>query len=169
MARYDFKVLTRGGEEVITYKALVASGTTLAIKAGEPSLVSGATGARAGVVKAAADADPTTADNHAFAGLAKDDSTETTTAAGEVRLVTPMPGILYSGKAKSSTAANTQAKIDALVAKRVIFDLTSTTWTVDTAATDAAANGIVIVGGEYASNTVWFMISPGVTIFNSQN
>jgi threonine dehydrogenase-like Zn-dependent dehydrogenase len=131
--------------------------------------MSAATGNTDGVVKLAADADPTTADNHRFSGLAKNESTDTVAAAGVVYTWLPFPGLIYRGKAKSATAANTQAKIDALKGARVIFDLTGTTWTVDTAATDAAANGVIVIGGDYHTNTVHFIISPGVTIMNTQN
>jgi hypothetical protein len=102
-----------------------------------------------------------------FTGLAKDTSTETTAAAGTVNTWAPVPGMVYLGKAKSSTAANTQAKIDALMGKKVIFNLTSNVWTVDTAATDALVNCLVICGGNPATNEVEFIYSPKGTIFDT--
>lgn len=139
-------------------KWLVASGTTASLYPGTPVKFSSA-----GAVAAMADGEGTTTER--FAGIVKSQSTETAAAAGEVYTFMPLPGVIYAAAAKSSTAANTQAKIDALLAKRVVFDLTGTIgasgqWTVDTAAADGATNCVVIIGGEYQTNTVYFMYSP---------
>lgn len=165
MARGDFKLYAPSADQ-FSVRAIVAAGSAQSINAGEPTLRSAATGAAAdGIVKIAADGDPTGADGHMFTGIAKSDSTDTAAAAGYVDVWLPMPGTVYSGKAKSATAANTQAKVDALKFAKVVFDLTSTAWTVDTAATDAVTNGVVIIGGDYAKNTVHFIVTPVVTIF----
>lgn len=134
-----------------------------AISAGDPVGVVDATGASTGVAKILATTGPTTADGRRFAGIAKSDSTDTGAAAGVVQVWLPLPGVIYSGKATSSAAADTAAEIAALVGKRVTLDLTSTTWSVLTSATDAAANGIVIVGGDYRSYEIYFTVAPGVT------
>ncbi len=75
-----------------------------------------------------------------------------------------MPNVVYAGHAKSSTAANTTAKILALQGKRVIWDLTSGVYTVDTAAADNANNALLIVGGDPTSNTVYFLIRSNITL-----
>lgn len=157
----------KGRDQLFTVVAAVASGTTASINAGEPTTPAGATGSVTGTVALSADASPTvvgTATNVHFAGLAKSDSTETSSAAGNVTLWSPMPGILYAAAAKSATAVDTAAEIIALLNKRVILDLTATKWTVDTAATDSTSNGVIIFGGEPASNLVYFAISTNVTI-----
>jgi hypothetical protein len=82
-----------------------------------------------------------------------------------VYLYWPFPGIIYEAKAKSTTAANTQAKIDALVGSRVVFDLTAGVWTVDSAAGDSATNCVVIVSGQYQTNTLNFTYSTDGTLF----
>ncbi len=165
MARGDFRLRSQLADEY-SITAIVPAGTANSINAGEPTRVASATGAAGTGVEIMSDAEPTTADAKRFAGIAKSDSTDTAAAAGVVTTWLPLPGIIYLGKPKTAASCNTQAKLDVLMYKRVIFDLTSTTWSVDTAATDAAANGIVIVGGEYQTDTVFFMVSSGVTIFN---
>lgn len=169
MAAGDFAIY-RAGSDLFSVTAAVASGTSASIPSGTPTIPAGATASVTGTVKAAADGDPTTvgtATNTHFAGLAKSTSTETAAAAGNVTLWAPMPGILYSGKAKSAAAVDTAAEIIALLNKRVILDLTADVWTVDTGATDAITNGVIIMGGEPQNNLVYFAISQNVTVFST--
>ena len=169
MAAGDISIY-RAGANLLTTTASVASGTVASISSGEPTKPSGATASVTGAVVLLADGDPTTvgtATNTHFAGLAKSNSNETASAADTVTLWAPMSGILYAAKAKSAAAVDTQAEIIALLNKRVVLDLTSSTFTVDTAATDAITNGVIIYGGEPASNLVFFAISPMVTVFST--
>lgn len=145
-------------DTVVAIRRIVASGGAATINAGEPTKQG-----TAGAVAIMADGDGTT--SQLFTGVAKSTSTDTAAAAGEVYTYLPLPGITYEAKAKSATAADTQAEIDALQGKRVVFDLTSTVWTVDTAAADNAANGVVIVGGDPNSNTVFFIVKTAVSLF----
>lgn len=150
--------------------ASVASGTVASIEAGEPTTPAGATGSVTGVVALSADDSPTTvgtATNVHFSGLAKSDSLETAAAAGNVTLWAPMPGIVYAAKAKSAAAVDTIAEIIALNNKRVFLDLTGGIFTVDTAATDAITNGVIVQGGDPKANLVFFAISPMVTVFST--
>lgn len=139
---------------------IVASGTTASIAGGTPTKES-----TSGAVAIMVDADGTTSQK--FSGIAKDTSTETASVAGRVNVWMPFPGILYSGFAKSAAAADTQGEIDALMGKRVVFDLTTGDWTVDTAAGNATTNGVIIVGGEFQTSRIIFMISPQVTSFDN--
>lgn len=169
MARGDIFIY-RGQSPLFSATASVASGTSASIQAGNPTTPAGATGSVTGVVALSADDSPTTvgtATNVHFAGLSKSDSTETASAAGNVQLWAPMPGILYGAKAKSAAAVDTAAEIIALLNKRVFLDLTTGAWTVDTAATDAITNGVIIYGGDPAANQVFFAISPMVTVFST--
>jgi hypothetical protein len=169
MARGDISIWKSSGL-LFTAPADVASGTSASIQAGTPTTPSAATASVVGTVVASADASPTvvgTATNVHFSGLAKSDSTETASAAGVVTLWAPMPGILYAAKAKSAAAADTDAEIRALLNKRVILDLTASTWTVDTAATDSTSNGVIVFGGDSQSSTVYFHISPNVTVMST--
>lgn len=144
-----------------TKKRLVASGGISTILAGTPTKENGS---NVGVIAPMVDGDGTTSQR--FAGLAKSDSTDTAAAAGIAYTWTPLPGIIYAAKAKTLSLANTQALIDALTAKRVIFDLTAGSWTIDTSASDASTNSVICAGGEYQTGTVYFQYSPaGQTYF----
>lgn len=153
---------------VPTMKFLVASGAAATINPGTPTKFGSA-----GAIVPMADGNGTTSER--FTGIAKGTSTDTAAAAGVVEVFIPLPGQQYMAGAKSATAANTQAKIDALLGKRVVFDVTGTVapgqtgqWTIDTAAGDAATNCVVIIGGEYQTNTVYFMYSPSGTFLDTR-
>jgi hypothetical protein len=165
MARNDFKVVTPSSQLISTrfIVSLGAMATTGGYR-GEPFVSYLATAAQTGIVVCAADGSgvigTTAATNGRFAGLAKADSTQTAAAAGYVTVWMPLPGIIYSGKPKVAGAVNTAAEIDALRGAAVVFDLTSSTYTIDTAATDAAANAIVIVDGDAKNDTVYWYVKP---------
>lgn len=159
MALNDFSIYNPCDDEY-TFVPIVASGAVATINAGEPTKA----GSAGGVVPMI-DGDGTTTQR--FAGLAKSTSTDTVAAAGTVVVWIPLPGLIYSGKAKSSTAANTLAKIQALFYKRVVFDLTTGVWTVDSAAGDSASNGVTIVGGDQFTNTLYFTVCLGTTILGN--
>lgn len=140
---------------------VVAAGAVSTIYPGTPTKVAGTRGTNA-VAAPMVDTDGTT--SQVFLGIAKSISTDTVSVTGEVYVYTPYPGIIYSAQPKSTTAANTQAKIDNLLLGRYIFDLTGTVgpqltgqWTIDIAAGDGSTNCIVIVGGDYQTNTLYFV------------
>lgn len=160
MARGDIWLKDTIGEG-FTKKRLVASGAIASILAGTPTKENGS---NVGVVAAMVDGDGTTSQR--FAGISKNDSSDTATVAGIVYTWTPLPGIQYAAKAKVLANANTQALIDALVSKRVVYDLTAGTWTIDTAAADSATNCVICYGGEYQTGTIYFAYSPqGQSLF----
>lgn len=134
---------------------LVAAGGVSTIASSTPTKSADATTAATGAVVPMVDGDGTTSQN--FTGIAKDDSTDTAAAAGSVTLWLPLPGYVYAAKAKTASTADTQAEITALFRKRVVFDLTASLWTVDAAAADAAANMVIIIGGDYLTQTLYFM------------
>lgn len=145
---------------------VVASGGSATIQPGTPTKCVTADGSVAGAVIPMVDADGiVTAER--FTGLAKNASTDTASAAGVVDLWVPVPGLLYRGFAKSLTAFDTQSEINALMGKKVIFDLTTSDWTVDTAATDALVNCVVIVGGIPQESQVLFYYSPKGTVLDT--
>lgn len=146
-------------------KWLVASGAAATINPGTPTKFSSA-----GAIVPMVDGNGTTSER--FTGIAKTTSTDTAAAAGEVYTFVPLPGLIYAAAAKSSTGANTQAKIDALLAQRSVLDLTGTVgpgltgkWTVDAAGGDGANNAVIIIGGEYQTNTLYFSYLYGATFF----
>lgn len=157
--------IERHGGMTFEYTWGVASGTAASIDRGTPAKRVDIDAATAtGTVKIMADGDGnvtgnTLAGSGTFAGLAKDASTETASVAGIVNLWYPVPGLVYRGFAKSAAAADTQSEINVLMGKRVIFDLTSTDWTVDTAAADALTNCVVIVGGIPTTSEILFVYS----------
>lgn len=151
---------------VPVYRFTVAAGGAATINPGTPTKFSSA-----GNIVPMVDANGTTSER--FTGIAKSTSTDTAAAAGSVYVYVPLPGIIYAAGAKSATAANTQAKIDALKGARLVFDLTGTVgpgltgqWTIDTAAGDGANNCLTIVGGEYETNTLYFMYSSRGVFYN---
>lgn len=144
-------------------KWLVGSGAAATIAIGTPTFGVDAAAASPWLGTVAVGSDGNGSTSQRFTGIAKSTSTDTVAAAGEVYTWLPLPGIIYSGKAKTASTADTQAEVDALSGKRVVFDLTSSDWTVDAAAADAAANCVVIIGGEYQTNTLYFMYRPSGT------
>ncbi len=86
-----------------------------------------------------------------MAGITTSVSTETATADGLVQVLPLMPGIVYLMAPKSPTTyfgsayatVPSQTTYNTQVGNRVVFDLTSSVWTID--ATDSANNGLVVV------------------------
>lgn len=156
MARYDLKV-RNDISPALTKNWKIPSGTAGSIKAGEPvkAVDAAAASPYLGTAAIMVDGDGTTSQR--FLGIAKNDSDDTVAAAGQVDVYLPLPGLVYVAKAKTSTAVDTQAEVDALSGKRVVFDLTSTTWSIDTAAADAVVNSVIIVGGDFRTFEVEFL------------
>lgn len=165
MARGNFRVVTQMSP-VFSTTWNVASGAAESIKAGEPTEASDAAAASpyTGNINIMADGEGTTSQR--FTGVAKSDSTDTASAAGECTTWLPLPGIIYSGAAKTASTADTAAEVQALQGKRVVFDLTSTTWSIDAAAADAVANCVIIIGGEYQTQTLYWMYRPAGTVLD---
>jgi hypothetical protein len=103
-----------------------------------------------------ADGDPTTSTTTPVIGIAKSQGTHTASADGVVEVYRVAPNTILAAKAKSSSAADTAAEIAALRGKQVVLDLTSSTYTVDTAAANANTNGIVCVGGDHEKGLIYF-------------
>lgn len=129
----------------------VASGAT-AINVGEPvnslaTLTSGA--ANVNTVVVLTDGKPLIGTDN-FIGIAASDSTHTASAAGRVSVTRPMPYVTEIwGKAKSAAAIDTDAELLAILLDAVLFDLTSSVYTIDQAAASNAA-GLTIVDGNIA-------------------
>lgn len=145
---------------------VAASGTTASIASGVPTKCTTADGSVAGACIVMVDGDGLVTGER-FTGLCKVPSNETSSVAGTVDTWAPVPGMLYRGFCKVAGSANTQAKINALMGKKVLFDLTAGDWTVDTAATDALVNCVVIAGGIPANDEILFYYSPKGTIFDT--
>lgn len=152
--------------EVYTTSRNLPSGTANSIHAGEPSKAVDAAAASPylGTIAPMVDGDGTTSQR--FTGIAKNESTDTASVAGTVDVIYPFPGIIYTASAKTASNANTLALVDALKSKRVVFDLTASKWTIDTAAADAVVNCVVIVGGNFQTQTIDFVYANHGTYLN---
>lgn len=150
-------ILNETDPRFTTQPSLVAAGGAATIAAGTPTKGADAAAASpwTGAVVPMVDGDGSTSQR--FTGIAYSTSTDTASAAGEVSLWLPLPGYVYGCKAKTSSTADTAAEVQALYGKRVVFDLTSSLWSVDAAAADAVANCVVIVGGDYRTTQLSFM------------
>lgn len=135
MARGDIKIL-KGPTVATEYQ--VAAGTT--ILAGEPVKLS-AVGDQSVVLCATAEPVVTTV----FVGIAASDSTATASVAGTVLVYTMTDETVLEAKCVTASAADTAAEIVALSNDVTAFDLTSSTWTVNTS---TASGALRIVGGD---------------------
>lgn len=162
----NITVVNQLSPEYVRPGVIVSSGTTNSIAAGTPAKMVDAVASATwtGAVAIMVDGDGTT--DQRFAGIAYSTSTETASAAGTVDLVIPYPGLLYAAKAKTASTFDTQAEVDANFGKGVFFDLTSSTWTVDVAATAAQKNCVMIVGGDFRTNTVYFNYKASGAVIN---
>jgi hypothetical protein len=163
----QIEILNQLSPSYSTTGAIVASGGVSTIAAGTPTKAADAVNAGpwTGAVVPMVDGDGTTAQR--FTGVAKSTSTDTASAAGTVDLYLPYPGILYAANAKTASTFDTQAEVDANFGKGVFFDLTSTVWTVDVAASAAQANCVIIVGGDFRTQKVYFNYKNSGTFLGS--
>ena len=166
MATGDIKIIDRGGHASIPTKEFQTAAASTAIYSGEPTMTT--TLGSSQYIAVLTDGKPLI-DTDTFTGIAAKAGTHTSALAGVCEVFLPLPGLIYSGKAKSTTAVDTQSEIDALNFKRVFFDLTSSSYTVDTAATDAVANPMIIIGGDPDTYQVHFFMNSRGTILGDYN
>lgn len=114
----------------------VAASATL-INAGEP-----VSKALAGVAVTPLATNKPVAGTDFMAGIASSTSTNTSAAAGKVRVTKMLPGVTYMIAPKVAATWATQALYDALVGSRILFDLTSSVYTA--LAADGSTNGLVV-------------------------
>lgn len=158
MAFNDIKVRDVGGLNTLPTQVWQTEAAATAIYAGEPVKVKTA-GSK--YVIPVADAEPVIGTTVQIVGIAKSNGTHTASADGVVEVYIPDARTVFRAKAKSSAAADTAAEILALQGKRVLLDLTSSTYTVDTAAVDGATNGVQLTGtGNPDTSEVDFTFRP---------
>jgi hypothetical protein len=148
-------------DDAFSYKRAVASGAAASIDRGAPT--------KEDTTEVAIMADGEGTTSQQFSGLAKSVSTDTAATAGTVELYLPLAGLIYVGSPKVAAAANTEAEILALCGKRIVFDLTTGDWTVDSAAVDDIGNAVVIVGGNPADDVVYFVVTHTTLNFFENN
>lgn len=144
MSKYDLRVVGPS----LNREYRVASGAT-AINPGEPvnSLTAQTSGAASvNTVVVLTDGKPLIGTDN-FIGIAAKAGTHTASAAGRVSVSVVYPNISEIwGAAKSAAAIDTDAELLAILFDTVLFDLTSSLYTIDqTAASNAA--GLTIIDG----------------------
>ena len=153
------RVVDTGGRNVAPTRRFPTNSAQGAIAPGAP-VVLNTSGSYYVIV--AVDGDITAGSDY-FVGIAATTGTHSSTANGYVDVYLALPGVVFGGSPKTAGAANTQAEIDVLCFKRVVLDLTAGDWTVDSAAADAALNGVVIVGGDPNNDEIWFEVTDPAT------
>lgn len=113
-------------------------------------------------------ADTTIGTDQPTIGVAAEPSTETASADGLVNVYMPVDGVIYEIRALTVSLADTQSEIDALRGEMDVVSLASSRYTLDTAAGDAAANALLIVGGDPSLSTLLVMMRADSTIFGRQ-
>lgn len=141
--------------------AFVTLAAATVINAGEPVLK--ALGTSGSFVGPLTTNQPTIASGSLTAGIAATTGTNTSSANGLVRVTKPTQGLTYLCAPLTAATWNTQAKYDALVGSRVLFDLTNGTYTIT--ASDSAGNGLVVEPLDISRypGKVRFSIRPGAT------
>lgn len=161
MTKGDILIVEPKNRSTQTFQ--VASGALTSIKAGEPVVATPGTAA----VALMGDGKPLVGTDY-FIGVATTDSTDTVAAAGTVDVCVFSGGEVLSVKAKSAAAADTLAEIKALANDFLLFDLTSSAWTLDTAAGHSAANGLIVTGeGEPENSRLYVRVRGAATFVNS--
>jgi len=151
MAKNDIKFKDAG----VTLKAVEwqTEANATAILGGEPVKLK-ATGSP--YVIPLADAEPVIGTTTRVVGIAAGPSSQTASADGTVMVYELDPTMVLRAKAKTAASVNTASEIAALCGDNKLMDLTSSVYTVDEAAANAAANGIVIIGGDPVTQELYF-------------
>jgi hypothetical protein len=162
MAKGDVKIVDTGGRDTIPTKTFkvqdqtTSSGST--IYPGDPVKISGAEGGN--YVIQLADGDPEIGTD-IVVGIAASESTETSSADGEVEVYLALPGMVY--RCDANTGSNLASGI---LYDTVTFDLSGTTFTVDEdEGSDEDVHGLRIVDYDEDNDTVDFIIKDNATMF----
>ena len=165
MARGDIRIQDTGGRNVVPVRRFPVESGQTAINAGEPVMVATAGELDAPLdvyVIALTDGLPLSTNSY-FVGIAAADGTHTSSADGYVDVYLDLPGIIYAAKQKN-TAGLSQAEIDLGTFKRYVFDLTSSSYTLDDTGTAVSSNnGLIIVGGNPDSDEWYFTTASSAT------
>lgn len=161
MAKNNIKVHKASGYLNLPTEKWQTEAAATAIYAGEPVKLKAA---GSPYVIPMADAEPVIGTTTQVIGIAATDSTQTASADGFI-MVYPatLPGVIWKAKAKTASTVDTLAELNAVCGDSVPFDLTSSVYTVDVAAGNAAASGIQIIGGNHETQEVYFKIRPAAT------
>jgi hypothetical protein len=159
----DLRIVKTIGAETPVAQVWQTEAAAAAIKPGEPVKLKEA-GSK--YVIPFADGDLTIGTSTAMVGVAKSASTQTATADGEIEVHLPLPGTVFAINPKVPGAADTEAKIKALQGAAYEIDLTSTKFTLDTAAGHNANHAFVVVGGNPELDELHVIVRQSGTILN---
>lgn len=151
MSAGDIRIQDLGGKDAPAVRKFPTKAGETTINPGEPVKISNGNA----YMIACVDGDPTMYGDYVV-GIAAKVSSHTASADGYVDVYLDTPGMVYAAKPKTAASCNTQAKIDALINKRVPLDLTTSKYTVETTASDASTNGVLIVGGNPDTDEAYF-------------
>ena len=158
MAIGDIRVLDAGAFGQIGAKLCNVAAGASTIYPGEPVVraLGGVT------VTAMATSKPAVGTDYVV-GIATSTSTQTASSAGIVYVQPAVSGVIYAIKPNTAASWDTQAEYDALVGKRVLIDLTSSSYTI--LASDSTNNGCVVEAIDISKfpGTVAFSIRRGCT------
>jgi hypothetical protein len=166
MAKNDVTIVSRGGYDNVPVKTfLVDDRTTTSdtqIYAGEPVMIYG--GEDGNYATHVSNGKPAIGTDIVI-GIAKSDSTETSTAEGTVDVYMPLPGVVYRAKATTSTNL-----ADGILLDCVTFDYSDGNYTVDeNEGSDEDVHGLRILDYDSTNGTVDFVINPRCTILGDLN
>jgi hypothetical protein len=159
----DLRIVRTVGAETPVALTWQTEANTTAIVPGEPLKLKEA-GSK--YVIRFADGDLTIGTSTAMVGIAKSASTQTASADGEVEVHLILPGTVLAVSPKVAGAADTEAKIKALEGAAYEIDLTSTKYTLDTAAGHNANHAFVVVGGNPERDELYVVVRQSGTILN---
>ena len=165
MSKGDVRIIDAGGHNVVPVYQMRVEAAATAILAGEP-LKRGGTGSNYAIPLATGDPE-ISAD--LVIGISAGLSSETASADGLVDVYMPLPGIIYGCAATTKANVDTDAELLALLLDRVAFDLTGAIYTVDENEGDAAAHGLLIVGGDIETGEMEFMIRHSATLMSNND
>lgn len=107
-------------------------------------------------------------------GIARKASTETTSAAGTVEVITVLPGTILRGYASTSTNVDTTSKLNALIGEWCYFDVTAVsgtnghfTFDENEAQTEPNKGSFKILDGDITKYTLDCAVHSGVTMFTN--
>lgn len=158
MAVNDVRIHDTAGHDVVPTWNWQTEAAATAILAGEPVKLKSA---GSPYVIPLADAEPVIGTTTAVIGIAKSTGTHTASADGSVDVYMPLAGVIYKAKAKTAASFDTQSEINALCGDNVLFDLTSSSYTIDQSAGNGATSGVMIIGGNPTTKEVYFVIRAG--------
>ena len=149
MAKNDVKIIKAGiGHEE---NFLTAAGTSLVV--GDPVMKSGDNIVRV------TDGTPAIGTDE-FIGVVTRASTDTASAAGEVRVFMPGPDTILRSKVTTTGNVDTIAKINALKMHSVTFDVSGTTVTIDEdEADDPNVHTLFIIAGNHKKFTLDYIMN----------